>query len=230
MDWQAYRKKYDTIHRLDRILEAEGDTPNRYKVSKQADVLMLFYLFSADEIQELFAQMGYDFASEAIPRNIEYYLQRSSNGSTLSNIVHSWVLARSERQGSWELFQKALESDISDIQGGTTHEGIHLGAMAGTIDILQRCYTGLEFHDDVLFLNPSIPKGLPKLSMRIKYRGNWFDIATTQEFLVIACDQCELKTTKVSFQGKIYQINPGDALTFPLGTEGAPGETSPGHS
>ena len=34
------------------ILEAEGDSPNRYKLSKQADTLMLFYLFSAEEVQE----------------------------------------------------------------------------------------------------------------------------------------------------------------------------------
>ncbi|MFQ5932009.1 MAG: glycoside hydrolase family 65 protein, partial [Nitrospiraceae bacterium] len=33
-DWERYRKKYGDIQRLDRILEAEGDTPNRYKVSK----------------------------------------------------------------------------------------------------------------------------------------------------------------------------------------------------
>jgi alpha,alpha-trehalase len=226
-DWQAYRNKYDTIHRLDRILEAEGDTPNKYKVSKQADVLMLFYLFSAEDIQELFTLMGYDFAPEAIPRNIEYYLQRSSHGSTLSNIVHSWVLARSQRHGSWELFLKALESDISDIQGGTTHEGIHLGAMAGTVDILQRCYTGLEFHGDILYLNPCIPEGLPRLSMRIKYRGNWFDIAATQDLLTITCDQCESKATKISFQGEIYQLNPGDTLNFALGQEATDGDASP---
>ncbi|MEZ5582228.1 MAG: hypothetical protein R3F37_05080 [Candidatus Competibacteraceae bacterium] len=44
LDWQAYREKYGDIHRLDRILEAEGDSANRYKLSKQADLLMLFYL------------------------------------------------------------------------------------------------------------------------------------------------------------------------------------------
>ena len=27
-----------------------------------------------------------------------------------------------------------------------TREGIHLGAVAGTIDLVQRCYTGLEVH------------------------------------------------------------------------------------
>ena len=52
--WQGYAKKYGDIHRLDRILEAEGDTVNRYKTSKQADALMLFYLFSSEELGALF--------------------------------------------------------------------------------------------------------------------------------------------------------------------------------
>lgn len=228
--WDAYRKKYGDIRRLDRILEAEGDTANRYKISKQADVLMLFYLFSAEEIQELFRLMGYDFDPASIPANIEYYLQRSAHGSTLSNIVHSWVLSRSDRPHSLHLLGEALESDICDIQGGTTHEGIHLGAMAGTVDILQRCYTGLEFHGDVLFVNPSIPRGLPRLSMSIKYRGNWLDITVTPEVMTIAASPCDLQPTKVSFQDTLYQLVPGQALIFDLSDKGvqmAPIEDNP---
>ena len=216
-DWDGYEKKYGDIQRLDRILEAEGDSVNRYKASKQADVLMLFYLFSAEELCELLKEMGYDFDPQNIPKNIDYYQKRSSNGSTLSNIVHSWVLARSDRPRSWELFCKALESDVSDIQGGTTHEGIHLGAMAGTVDILQRCYTGLEFHDDVLFFNPSIPRGLTKLFMRIKYRGNWFDITATPESITIASGKGGLQATKISFQDKIHELEPGTSVTFNVG-------------
>ena len=37
-DWEGYRDKYGNIQRLDRVLEAEGDSTNRYKVSKQPDV------------------------------------------------------------------------------------------------------------------------------------------------------------------------------------------------
>src|SRR6185437_13521247 len=128
---------------LDLILEAEGDSPNCYKLSKQADVLMLFYLFSADELKALFTRLGYPFDGALIPKTINYYLRRTSHGSTLSGTVHAWVLARSCRRGSWSLFSEALRSDVGDIQGGTTPEGIHLGAMAGTLDLLQRCYTGL---------------------------------------------------------------------------------------
>ncbi|MFH8520504.1 hypothetical protein ACH4CE_36680, partial [Streptomyces gelaticus] len=41
LDWDAYRSRYCDIRRLDRILESEGDTVNRYRASKQADTLAL---------------------------------------------------------------------------------------------------------------------------------------------------------------------------------------------
>jgi len=53
---------------------------------------------------------------------------------------------------------RAPESDVADIQGGTTSEGIHLGAMAGTVDLIQRCYTGIEIRDGHLWLNPILPR------------------------------------------------------------------------
>jgi len=58
-----------------------------------------------------------------MPKNIAYYVKRTSHVSTLSRVVHSGVLMRSDPHGSWVLFQKALESDVADVQGGTTLEG-----------------------------------------------------------------------------------------------------------
>jgi alpha,alpha-trehalase len=175
-EWEAYRKKYNDIHRLDRILDAEGDSVNRYKASKQADVLMLFYLFSSEQLVLLFKGLGYDFTPSNIPDNIKYYGTRTSDGSTLSRIVRSWVVARSDRECAWHCFREALVSDFEDVQGGTTPEGIHLGAMAGTIDIVQRCFTGLEIRNDALWLNPKLPKEINSLRMKINYRGVWLQL------------------------------------------------------
>ena len=172
LDWAAYRDRYGDIRRLDRILEAERDTPNRYKASKQADVLMLFYLLSSDELYGLFERLGYRVDPETIPRTVEYYLARTSHGSTLSAVVHAWVLARLDRPASWRFFLEALASDVNDVQGGTTSEGIHLGAMAGTLDLAQRCYTGLELRDGLLRLAPALPPDLPGVSMELWYRGD----------------------------------------------------------
>jgi trehalose/maltose hydrolase-like predicted phosphorylase len=139
LDWDGLRRRHGNIRRLDRILEAVGDSPNRYKVSKQADVLMLFYLLSAEELRWLLERLGYRLEPDAIPRTVNYYLERTCHGSTLSGVVNAWVLARSDRQRSWRFFAEALASDLHDVQGGTTAEGIYLGAMAGTVDLAQRC-------------------------------------------------------------------------------------------
>lgn len=212
LDWDGLRHKHGDIHRLDRILEAEGDSCNRYRVSKQADALMLFYLFSADELRGLFERLGYPFERETIPRTIDYYLQRTSHGSTLSYMVHSWVLARSDRARSWTLLRRALESDIADIQGGTTREGIHLGAMAGSVDLIQRAYTGLEVRDDVLWLNPLLPDPLRVLTMRIHYRGHCLDIEVSHESLKVSLLRSMARPVKVGLNKAVYVLEQGSRI------------------
>ena len=215
-DWEGYREKYDDILRLDRILEAEDDSVNRYKASKQADVLMLFYLFSADELRKIFEQLDYDFEYETIPKNIDYYIKRTSHGSTLSWIVHSWVLVRSDRARSWDLFAKALESDISDIQGGTTAEGIHLGAMAGCINILQIGYTGLETREDILWFSPCLPDELGRLFMQVHYRGHNLSTEILPDRLRITTCRAIEKPIKIGYKENIYELEQGKTLEIKL--------------
>ena len=216
-DWEGYREKYGDIHRLDRILGAEGDSPDRYQLAKQADVLMLFYLFSVEELTELLSRLGYDFEREQIGRNIEYYSARTSHGSTLSRVVHAWVLVRSDPERSWELFREALESDVTDVQGGTTREGIHLGAMAGSVDILQRGYAGLEMRENMLRLNPVLPSELDEIRLNIKYRGQWLDVEIRCEELVVRADAAEGKPIQISIREDVHEVVPGTELRFELG-------------
>jgi len=215
-DWNAYRQRYGDIQRLDRILEAEDDTPNRYKVSKQADVLMLFYLLSADELRELMERLGYGLPPEAIPRTVDYYLARTSHGSTLSRIVHSWVVARSDRERSFELFSEALESDVADIQGGTTPEGIHLGAMAGTVDLLQRGYTGLEVRGGVLWFNPAIPEEFRALEFELHYRGHRLQVRISPELLRLSTIPSEVAPIRVGFRDEVVELQPGSIQEWSL--------------
>lgn len=215
-DWVGYAHKYGDIQRLDRILEAEGDTPNRYKLSKQADVLMLFYLLSTEELDELFQSMGYAWDGELLERTIAYYSARTSHGSTLSRVVHSWVLARVDRGRSWELFCEALKSDVSDIQGGTTSEGIHLGAMAGTVDLMQRGYTGMQLTEDVLWLNPRLPAELTRLEMEMRYRGHFLQFLVTHDRLKIAASNHLVEPIRIGFDGRVYDVSHGRSLDFDL--------------
>jgi alpha,alpha-trehalase len=216
-DWEGYRRRYGNIQRLDRILEAEGDSTNRYKASKQADVLMLFYLLSAEELVGLLARLGYRFDSQALAANIDYYLARTSDGSTLSRVVHSWVLARSQRPESWQLFRAALESDIADVQGGTTQEGIHLGAMAGTVDLVQRGYTGLEQRDEVLWINPRLPREMSGLEFGLRFRRHWgIRVRIGDGRLRVSVPPSNAPPITIGFRDQLFELGAGETFEAPL--------------
>jgi trehalose/maltose hydrolase-like predicted phosphorylase len=216
LDWEGYRQRYDNIQRLDRILEAEGRSVNGYQASKQPDVLMLFYLLSADELRELFGDLGYALEPETIPRTIEYYLRRTSHGSTLSALVHAWVLARAHRDQSLEYFKLLLESDVADVQGGTTAEGIHLAAMAGSVDLLQRCFTGLETRGGVLRFNPQWPEKLGTLSCRLRFRGNDIIVWISSTFLRVSAVSGDVPEIQVGCGGQWLPLRPGESVEFEL--------------
>jgi len=216
LDWDHYRKEHGQSIRLDRILEVEGDSCNNYKASKQADVLMLFYLFSAEELTGIINNLGYPLNPDAIPENIEYYRKRTSHGSTLSQVIHAWVYARSSRDESWQRFRKALLSDFKDVQGGTTHEGIHLGAMAGTLDIIQRCYTGLEIRDDVLWFNPQLPEDIKQMRFHIRYRGHWINLDITHKALAITFDKGWANPVTIGVNGTTHLFETNDKKVFQL--------------
>lgn len=215
--WDEYRKKYGDIQRLDRILGNEGKDINKYKVSKQADVLMLFYLFTADELEELLHGLNYkNFTRKSMQDNIEYYDKRTSHGSTLSRIVYSWVMARSDRERSWEFFRDALTSDIHDIQGGTTPEGIHLGAMAGTIDIVQRCFTGFNIRHGVLEFNPYLPGRITKLVTRLCYNNTWLRMELSQTKMKLSFERGYQQELKIRIINDYHTLKIGEEKEFKL--------------
>ncbi|MFI9366572.1 glycoside hydrolase family 65 protein [Kitasatospora sp. NPDC053057] len=217
LDWETYRRRYPNIRRLDRILEAEGDSVNRYKASKQADVLMLYYLFPAREVRNLLRRLSYRVGHDLLSKTAHYYLRRTAHGSTLSSVVHAWVLAHSDRTASWRLFRDALAADIHDIQGGTTAEGIHLGAMAGTIDLLQRCYIGLETRADALWLDPRLPSPLRRLETELRYRGHWgVQLTVDHERATVTLRPGQSAPIQVGYHGTLTTVHPGETRDFTL--------------
>ena len=183
LDWDTYRKKYDNIHRMDRILKAEGKSPDDYKVSKQADTLMTFYNLNEEEVTGILSNLGYNLSDDYLAKNLEYYLKRTSHGSTLSRVVHSLLASMAgDNELSWKLYQEALASDYNDIQGGTTGEGIHVGVMAGTVMIALTTYAGLKYNGEHLRLSPYLPKWWKRIGFHMKFKGTGytFDIKSNE--------------------------------------------------
>ena len=222
LDWDAYRAKYGNIQRLDRILRAEGDDPNRYKVAKQADTVMLFYLFSSEELQRLFDRLGYEYGPDTARDNVAYYDRRTSHGSTLSYVAYAGVLAALDADSSWDRFLVALESDVADIQGGTTKEGIHLAVMAGTLDLVQRSYMGTQVRDGVLRFDPRLPAPIAGLSFSMQFRRTSLLVTLAGGRLTLAAHPEGVnRPIKVGVRDQVRDFGPGDRYTFELQPDGS---------
>ena len=139
-------------------------------LAKQADVLMLLYLFGEQQLTGLLGTLGYSLDSTGLARTVDFYLARTAHGSTLSRMAHASVLAAMDPERAWSTFREALDADLDDTQGGTTRAGIHLGAMAGSIDTVQRSFAGLRMAQDELVFDPRLPAGLHRVSFTVRYR------------------------------------------------------------
>jgi hypothetical protein len=149
--------------------------------------------------------------------------------SSLSGVVHTWVLARANRDRALELFQQVLKSsDVSDIQGGITSEGIHLAAMAGSVDLIQRCFTGLETRGDRIVLSPHWPETLGVLAFPIHYRGLHLHLRISGMGAIISVDPRDAHGVEVECRGRVIQLTAGSTPSdFPgdprVGPAGPPG-------
>jgi trehalose/maltose hydrolase-like predicted phosphorylase len=220
LDWERYRAAHPNIQRLDRILKAEGDDPNRYQLAKQADTVMVFSLFSDDELRQLFERLGYDYDLDLPRRTIDYYDKRASHGSTLSLVTHAAILSGLDPESSWERFLVALESDIGDVQGGTTKEGIHMGVMSGTLDLLQRSYVGASVRSGVLHFAPTLIDRLDGLAFPMQFRGTALRVSIAgDELTVHALAEGFSRAVRIGIGDEVRELAAGEAWVAPLHKE-----------
>jgi len=102
LDWAGYLDRYGNIGRLDLVLESENDSTNRYKLAKQPDVVTLVNLLGQDGLREQQARLGYPFSQDDLVRTVTYYLERTSNGFTLSRVVNASASHHDSRQNCAE--------------------------------------------------------------------------------------------------------------------------------
>jgi trehalose/maltose hydrolase-like predicted phosphorylase len=206
LDWEGYKKKYGNIYRMDRILKAENLSPDEYKVAKQADTLMLFYNLNADEVTSIINKLGYKLPEDYIARNLQYYLARTSHGSTLSRVVHSYLANQiNEKELGWNMFRDAVTSDFSDIQGGTTAEGIHTGVMAGTVWITLSTYAGIDLKGDLVKINPSLPKHWKSLKFEFNFKNSTYK-CKMEEGVISLFVESELNSVEIILNDKKQRV------------------------
>jgi beta-phosphoglucomutase family hydrolase len=213
LDWDHYRREYGNIHRMDRILKAEGKSPDDYKVAKQADTLMAWYNLGMEEISSLLSDMGYAPDKVGLKPNYDYYIQRTSHGSTLSRIVHAYLANElGIKEQAWTLYMEALSSDYVDIQGGTTAEGIHAGVMGSTLLFVIQSIAGIQFRDEIISVTPSLPAGWKKISFNFAFRKKYYTFEIFLDRMTILVNAPDDQVVGIAIAGKTHRLVPGRLL------------------
>lgn len=203
LDWDFYRDKYKYVYRMDRLLKAEGKSADDYKVAKQADTLMTFYNLNKETVDKILNDLDYEVPIDYLEKNLDYYLKRTSHGSTLSRVVHAQLAKLIGNDDlSWELYSGALSSDYNDIQGGTTSEGIHAGVMAGTIMIGLSTFAGIDIRGEVLTVNPKLPNNWKSIAFNMDFKGVNYDINVKHNLVEITSN----KDSIIICKKEVYSI------------------------
>jgi trehalose/maltose hydrolase-like predicted phosphorylase len=126
-------------------------------------------------------------------------------------------LAALDPESSWQRFLVALESDVGDVQGGTTKEGIHMGVMSGTLDLVQRSYAGTHIRDGVLYFDPRLTRQLDGLSFSMQFQGTLILVTFADSRLTVAADREGVSPpVKVAVRDQVRELRAGDRCTFEL--------------
>jgi trehalose/maltose hydrolase-like predicted phosphorylase len=117
---------------------------------------------------------------------------------------------------AWDSFREALDADLDDTQHGTTRAGIHLGAMAGTIDVVQRSFAGLRFSGDSILFAPNLPTRLRAVAFEVLYRGHRLRVHLKDGQMSIASAPGDAGPITVHVDGADVVLLPGHTRQFPL--------------
>lgn len=90
--------------------------------------------------------------------------------------------------------------------------------MAGTVELLQRCFAGVETRDDALWLNPFWPEELGSAEFTISYRDHPLVVRVTGTRVRVTSRDGLMPPITVGYLGEFASLRPGETLEFPLGT------------
>ncbi|HZU91933.1 MAG TPA: glycoside hydrolase family 65 protein [Stellaceae bacterium] len=198
--------------RADWALEARGEDADAYQIAKQADVLMLFHLLPEAELMRMLDRLGYPMSRDRLGRIAAYYLARTTHDSSLSRIVHAGAFARLDPALSWRLFTQALQRDAGSPDNATAEEGLHLGAMAAVLAVVQRHYLGLDLKREAIRLDPAPPPELGPIRLDFRYRQDDFRLDWDGSQLRITAAASNRASAAVGYGARLKTIRPGAAL------------------
>lgn len=166
---------------------------NKLQVSKQADIMILFYLLE-----------NY-FTDEVKKANWNYYEPRTLHDSSLSLSTHC-ILANDigDRDMAYSLYQKSLNIDMGPFMK-SSDGGIHSASIGGIWQSVVFGFGGVRILEGNLRIRPSLPKKWRKLSFHLNWHGQDLFFTVTKESVKIE-NRTRVKAADIEIAGKVYQV------------------------
>jgi nigerose phosphorylase len=144
------------------------------KIIKQADVVTMINLFSNE----------YD--ADTLYKNWSYYEPRTEHGSSLSACMYSMLACKcGMADKAYPFFIKSARADLLD--GGKQWAGLiyiggtHPAASGGAYMTAVEGFAGLRIEDGELKAAPRLPAAWNRLSFKVYYLGDLYQIIVTKE-------------------------------------------------
>lgn len=151
------------------VLPASADyrTISKTQLIKQADVVMLLFLFPNR------------YSAEEKRRNYYYYERRTLHKSSLSPAIHSAVgLEVGDDDKAVHYLAHALSTDLSNIHGNAA-EGVHAASAGGTWQAVIMGFAGMRIHPDHISFSPRLPPGWRALKFAVRFMGAKLRVSIT---------------------------------------------------
>lgn len=168
------------------------DQITKIQVSKQADVMVLFYL-----LEDLFPK-------EVKLASWDYYEPRCLHDSSLSLSTHS-VLASDigDPELGYQMFRKACLIDLDNDNPHSSDAGIHAASYGGLWQCVVYGFGGLRMLGGNLRITPNMPKAWNKLRYTILWKGQKLSVTATADRVEITNETGTAPIT-VEIWGKEY--------------------------
>ena len=88
--------------------------------------------------------------------------------------------------------------------------------MAGSVDMVVRCYTGLEIRNDMLWLHPVLPPELAGVAFTVSYREQPIRLELTATSLRLTLPAGGATPITVMVEGEQATLSPGETRVFEL--------------
>ncbi len=213
-------EQFDGYHRLEdqrpEPLKERLLNPNEYwgggngiatttKVIKQADVVLMLHLFSANH-------------SAAVKQaNWEYYEPRTEHGSSLSPCVYALLAAElGKTEWAYKYFLRTATIDLTgkskqfvgDLYIGGTHPAANGGAWMAAI----LGFAGLRTGEATIQIRPQLPENWTRLRFRFCKQAQWFTVQITADAIVATGDTNNTRSIDFDLNGEYFGCGAGERI------------------